>query len=1143
MAIGRISGAMLKANLERLGTDIAFETDLLYIDVVNDRIGINTNSPTKSLQVDNVTIEGRSIRAVGGDLDLGAVEDITITGGGSSQVLTTDGSGNLSWTSVSGGGLVTGRDVTMSYPDDSTIYPTGAINNWQDTTNISTALDDLNELSNNIINNTAVTNIDFSADVTSGGAGTTVTLTITADGNPTRYDIDWGTGETATTNTSDSTPSHTYNSNTNSPFTVTVTAKNHNGTGTGSSVSKTRASYIVIYTATPVVGFAAYAASSGGSPITQWDDGATIYFQNNTTNTSGATVQYTWAWGDGSSNDVISSDSSAGGVGGGRLAHTFTASTEQEQTRTVELTLDSHTTALPSDVPTDLSRSHKIYDDHTPTVSLSSTSGINEAGTSGHPVTFTNNTESTIGSYSTYGIQYRYTWGDGTTTTVNTGSGQPGDTGTSNLSHTYTLTNAQQNAGTNVDYTGYLEVLSDHSSSPFATSNFTVHVEPDMRASATASAVTTSDGSGDNQYDIYDYTDLDGNNRALVTMTNAVSPNVTGANYTINWADGSSNDTPTEDGSTAGTIGNAITHNYAGKSAGNYNLNLTVNATPDITAQSDSYTGITFQMNSVPSAPANLSTKSLTLNDSYQGSSPKLCHGFTDNTSSFTSQSPGDSLSTSTSRRYTSTSTLDTNTVSNFITNHYDGTNQTLTSKINNVSKGARTFTTSEGGANNTTDDTLVITNHRDYDQVVSSYPQRAYLVATAKITEALSDYSIGSSAQRLESSGGGNTNVVHIVKDDMTSSPTATIGTISGGVDGVFRYISGIPYYNTGSPSVAITGSTVANFTGQAYKDTSSPVEVDPGSNQEGTSGHVISNLNFTYANIDGSTTMLDSGIPKVNTGVGGAYTLGVLNVPLLSTQRRSVQRIKLRASNCNGTSSYSEGSTNIQLYTNTLLSMDDEAGIPISDSLGNGSTHTDDGVRITGFGTASDTPSFTGSTNYYTSNAWSGAVTVAGTQEAICRFGTLQHYTTDLSSGYLPAGPDLSTGRSGAQYFTFAFRRTPAANFKFKFSGKLSGVWIAAPGSAIDSASGLNGWIDATDTYAGSGVPGSNTGAGGNGSNGCANTPGDRVTTGSTVSNESSTLTLGSENMANTTGNTILVRIKLVSGDSITALEIEDA
>ena len=1135
---------MLKANLERLGNDIAFETDSLYIDVANDRIGINTASPTKSLQVDNITLEGRSIRAVGGDLDLGAIGDITITGGGNDQVLTTDGSGNLTWTSVAGGGLVTGRDVTLSWPDDSTLYPTGAIRTWLDTTNLSTAIDDLNELSNNIINNTAVSNVDFTADVTSGGAGITVTLTITANGNPTHYDINWGTGESATSNTTDSTPSHTYNSNTNSPFSVTVTAKNNSGTGTGSTNAKTRASYIIIYTSTPIMGFAAYAASAGGSAITQWDDGATIYFQNNTTNTSGATIQYTWDWADSESDNVVSSDSSAGGVGGARLAHTFTASAEQEQTRIVRLTLDSHTTALPSEIPRNTTTSHKIYDTHTPTVGLSSTTGINEVGTSGHPVTFTNNTENTIGSYSTYQTQYRYTWGDGTSnTTVNVGSGSAGDTA-GTINHTYALTTSQQNAGTNVDYTGKLEVLSNHTSSPFATSNFTVHVEPDMRASATGTAVTTSDGSSDNQYDVYDYTDIDGNNRALVTVTNAVSPTVSSpaANYTFNWADGSSNDTPTENGSSPGTVGNAITHSYAGESAGNYNLNLSVSATPDVTAQSDSYTGITFQMNSVPSAPSNLSSKSLTLNDSAQGSSPKLCHGFTDNSSTFTSQSAGDSLNTTTARRYTSTTTIDTNTVSNFITNHYDGTNQTITSKYNNVAGGTRAVTTTEGGSNNSTFTTLVLTNHRDYDQVVSSYPQRAYLVATAKQALNLVGYAVGSSAQRIESSAGGNTNLVHVVKDDLTSSPTTSIGTVAGGLDGVYRYISGVPYYNSGSPSVNITGTTVTNLTGQAYRDTSSPHEVDPATNYESTSGSVISNSNYTYSQMDGASTFLNSGIPIVNTGVGGAYTLGTIAVNITGSSVRSVQTIKARTTNVNGTGSYNTNSTKIQVHTATPNGIVENA-IPVDDSLGNGSTHTDDGVRITGFGAASDTPSFTGSTNYYTANAWSGAQTVAGTSEAITRWGTIKHFTTNLSSGYLPAGPDLNSGRTGAQYYTFAFRRTPAANFKFKFSGKLTGVWIAAPGSAIDTASGLSGWLSATDTYAGSGVPGSDTGNGGNGSDGCAQTSGDRIPTGSTVSNDSSTLTLGAENMANTTGNTVLVRIKLVSGDSLTALEIEDA
>ena len=102
-----------------------------------------------------------------------------------------------------------------------------------------------------------------------------------------------------------------------------------------------------------------------------------------------------------------------------------------------------------------------------------------------------------------------------------------------------------------------------------------------------------------------------------------------------------------------------------------------------------------------------------------------------------------------------------------------------------------------------------------------STYPQRFYLVATAKITEALTDYSIGSNAQRLESSAGGNTNIVHVVRDDVTAVPTTAIGTVAEGTAGTKRHISGIPYYDAGSPTVTVTGTTVANFTGQAYQDT----------------------------------------------------------------------------------------------------------------------------------------------------------------------------------------------------------------------------------------------------------------------------------------------------------------------------------
>ena len=42
--VGRIGGGVLKSNLERQGINLAFENDLLYLDVNNDRIGINTTS-------------------------------------------------------------------------------------------------------------------------------------------------------------------------------------------------------------------------------------------------------------------------------------------------------------------------------------------------------------------------------------------------------------------------------------------------------------------------------------------------------------------------------------------------------------------------------------------------------------------------------------------------------------------------------------------------------------------------------------------------------------------------------------------------------------------------------------------------------------------------------------------------------------------------------------------------------------------------------------------------------------------------------------------------------------------------------------------------------------------------------------------
>jgi len=65
MAIGRISGQLLKSNLLRAGENLAFETSLLYLDVNLGRIGVKTVTPDVDLDVNghtrstNITVDNQ----------------------------------------------------------------------------------------------------------------------------------------------------------------------------------------------------------------------------------------------------------------------------------------------------------------------------------------------------------------------------------------------------------------------------------------------------------------------------------------------------------------------------------------------------------------------------------------------------------------------------------------------------------------------------------------------------------------------------------------------------------------------------------------------------------------------------------------------------------------------------------------------------------------------------------------------------------------------------------------------------------------------------------------------------------------------------------------------------------------------------
>jgi len=83
--LGRIGGQVLTDNLLRAGVDLAFETDLLYLDVTNQRIGVKDSTPVYDLDV-NSNIYANDLTVVTqlavGNLRLNSPETITTSVGG-----------------------------------------------------------------------------------------------------------------------------------------------------------------------------------------------------------------------------------------------------------------------------------------------------------------------------------------------------------------------------------------------------------------------------------------------------------------------------------------------------------------------------------------------------------------------------------------------------------------------------------------------------------------------------------------------------------------------------------------------------------------------------------------------------------------------------------------------------------------------------------------------------------------------------------------------------------------------------------------------------------------------------------------------------------------------------------------------------
>lgn len=317
-----------------------------------------------------------------------------------------------------------------------------------------------------------------------------------------------------------------------------------------------------------------------------------------------------------------------------------------------------------------------------------------------------------------------------------------------------------------------------------------------------------------------------------------------------------------------------------------------------------------------------------------------------------------------------------------------------------------------------------------------------------------------------------------------------------------VVSYSSGVPHYTQSSSNQFSYILYLENATGDMYIDNQ---VVGGGSSTTG----------FTSGGVKNYTDFIGGTNPPIrNFGVGTPVETTITHTPRdIHTTITSNHFSIFNATTIYGSQPNTRVSFNVNVNimgTTPRVNIIDEDNILI-DNLGTGSGNA---IR-TNAGT-SDTP-----VPIYTN--WD-ETSPAISSEAIVRGGVLRHDQTNYSINYLPPGPNYSSGRGGSQYFQVEIIRQNVALFNISVSGTYAGCWVCMPDNSTwtSSLSSTNGWANMFEEYSGSGIP--------NNSNpGCAS--------GGVMDGSSGTFkcVFGTESSSNDPNGRILVRWKLLPGDSI--------
>ena len=502
----------------------------------------------------------------------------------------------------------------------------------------------------------------------------------------------------------------------------------------------------------------------------------------------------------------------------------------------------------------------------------------------------------------------------------------------------------------------------------------------------------------------------------------------------------------------------------------------------------------------VPTQPTTIAAQTLTLTGT--AGVARLCQGFTpvNNT--------GGSLTPTAGTLYTRNT--DSTITTNYLTEFGPGDSGTVTGFVNSTSVGSRTMNISFGlyavTSDNGTYGALQIANDKDAAESTRNVGITSlfYEVYDARLINAASPDGFN---KAYITHGAAATNNVFWYEDPSTvSAPVISFSAVTPPSSPTLNYSSGVPHYTQATANNFTYDVTVTNASGDMYTQNKLL-------NSDGQTAGFQNPGHKEYDDFTGGTLP-----PARNFGVGTGAVVNIAQTPrdlhltLTSNHFTRFDAVTPYGSHNNQRLSYS---TNINIMgTTARTNAIDEDNILIS-TLGTGSGNA---TRVNA-GSTGDNP-----TPVYTS--WTANSSVAA-YEAVVRGAVLRHDQTDYSSGYLPAGPDYSSGRNGTQYFQIELIRSNVSEFRITYSGAAAGCFVCMPDNSAwtTSLSGTNGWADMFQAYRGAGIPTS-------AEPGCSS--------GGLMDNNGGTFTcvFGTESSSNDSNNRILIRWKLTSGQSITGM-----